>query len=96
MLRPYQLPSGAHLSVETEGQGFQANSPLTSIKMSNLLTPLVEFCDVALEQIRALAQQPEEIGLKIGVKIGVEGQVIIAKGTSEANIEVTLCFKRPS
>src|SRR5258708_31933209 len=94
MLRTYDLPSGAVRSVESDGSGFQANSPLDALKVSGLLTPLAEFCNVAMEQLQNLAHVPDQITLKMGIKIGLEGQIIVAKGKSEANFDVELTFKK--
>jgi len=96
MFQKLVLPSGDELSIETDaaGGGFRQNSALDNIDISKTLRRLAEFCDIAVTELQNLTRQPEQIELSIGVKIGVEGQIIIAKGTSEANLQVKLSFKR--
>ena len=43
-----------------------------------------------MKKINEVSQKPDEIEVKLGLKFSVEAGAIIAKTSSEGNIEVTL------
>jgi hypothetical protein len=49
-----------------------------------------------LHRLRAAEHVPDEIGVELGLKVGGETGLIIAKGTADATFKVTLAWKRPN
>ena len=47
-----------------------------------------------LNQLRSLAQPPDEVQVEFGVKMGVGSGAIIAKISTEANFKINLTWKK--
>jgi len=47
-----------------------------------------------IHQIASIPQSPDEVECKIGIKFNVEAGVIIAKTSTEGNMEITLKWKK--
>ena len=47
-----------------------------------------------LQQLRSLAQPPDEVAVEFGVKMSAESGAIIAKASGEANFKINLTWKK--
>jgi hypothetical protein len=54
-----------------------------------LLKPLTRAVGAAVAEIG-----PHEVAIQLGVKITTEGNLVLVKGTAEANLTVTVTWKR--
>ena len=49
--------------------------------------------EVAFQQFRKMAQRPDEIELKLGIKLSASAGVLLAKTTTDANVTVKLVWR---
>jgi hypothetical protein len=54
-----------------------------------MLKPLTRALGVAVAEIG-----PDEVGIELGVKITGEGNLVVVKGTAEANLTVKVTWRR--
>jgi hypothetical protein len=47
-----------------------------------------------LDQLRSLAQPPDEVEVEFGVKMSAEAGAVIAKAATEANFKINLTWKK--
>jgi len=47
-----------------------------------------------LQQLRSLAEPPDEVAVEFGVKMNAETGAIIAKASTEANFKINLTWKK--
>lgn len=66
------------------------------LSMSAALEPVLVMLDSMLRKFRTAAQQAQEIELSLGLKVGLEGNVVVAKSSAEANFEVRLKYRLDS
>ncbi|MGW3938142.1 CU044_2847 family protein [Streptomyces phaeochromogenes] len=48
--------------------------------------------DAVVTSTRSLAEPPESVTVEFGVKLTAEAGVVVARGTTEANFTVTVCW----
>jgi hypothetical protein len=52
--------------------------------------------ETVVDRFRSLSRPPEELTLELGIKLSAEAGAVIAKTSTDANIKVTMSWKRPS
>ena len=62
-------------------------------KFEEVLEKIQKISNRIIQNIRSIEMSPDEIECKFGVKFLAETGVIIAKASTEANIEITLTWK---
>jgi hypothetical protein len=100
-IRHFTLPSGKVVEVEVasdrkDGLVEAGASDLAGAIASGAAAGFVqsfaasiEITELALQGLLERATRPEEVSITLGLKVGATGNVIVAKGTAEANITVT-------
>ena len=63
--------------------------------LSSSLDTVMPALSMILHRLQTAARSPDEIGIELGLKVGGETGLIIAKGTAEATFKVVLTWKRP-
>jgi hypothetical protein len=85
------IPSGLELAANQPAAGpLIARAPETVQAALDELTPAINATTERLKGFKA-----DEVTVEFGLLLGIEGGVIIAKGTAEAHFNVTLTWKRP-
>jgi NTP-dependent ternary system trypsin peptidase co-occuring protein len=98
----FPLDGGGSVRVEVAPVG--AIAPAGSAKVVALaqrslqeaLEPIRLVATGVLEKISDLAEAPSKVGVDFGVKLSVEGGMVVARGTAEANFVVKLEWARPA
>jgi hypothetical protein len=93
-------PGEASIEIEVDPalapEGFRQTSGLTLkptiADAERFLEPLPRLVGAVLDRIKSSVQNPKEITITLGLKFGLEGQVIIAKGTAESNLVIELKY----
>ena len=68
---------------------------LAQRSLQDALEPIRSVSAGVLETIKDLAESPSKVGVDFGVKLSVEGGLVVARGTAEANFVVRLEWARP-
>lgn len=63
------------------------------LSMGAALDPVMVMLDSMLTEFRKTAQQAQEIELSLGLKLGLEGNIVVAKSSAEANFEIRLKYR---
>jgi len=96
----FELPSGAVIHVEAEptdsDRGYRSASGLQDtirkLDVRALVEPISNLLDTVLKRFLESHNAPSEITITAGVKFGAEGQFIVAKGTAEANLSISVKY----
>lgn len=90
----------AYVEVSTLSLGSEGYAEASALPVSeNLLSSLAlvrPIADAVAKQLGSLAIWPDETSCEIGIGFSIEGTAFIAAGKAEANITVTLVWKRPA
>lgn len=64
--------------------------------LQEALDAIAAFAKAAGGRLRALAElaSPDEVSIELGVTIGAEAGVVFTSGSAEANLSVTMTWKR--
>lgn len=62
--------------------------------LSDAFAKLEPALDLIVSRLRQAARRPDEITVDFGLKIGGETGLIFAKGTAEANLSVSVTWRR--
>lgn len=95
-----RLPSGTVLAVETSapadaalGPASIGDGPGATIDLARDVLPgLSELAEQVVGALEAAA--PSTVGIEIGVKLGGKTGFILAEGTAEASLKLTLTWNR--
>jgi hypothetical protein len=69
---------------------------LAGQSLQKALDPIQPIADCVLEKLRGLVESPDRVSVEFGVKLSAESNVIVARGTAEANFVVRLEWSRPT
>ena len=100
----FPLKNGGFLAVEVDaaeapGRVMRGSTPADVLTAaSNTFEAALENVRAAAEgilnELRSLAQPPDEVAVEFGVKMSAESGAIIAKLTGEANFKINLMWKK--
>jgi hypothetical protein len=104
-LAQFPLKDGGSLFVEVDGaerspgrvmRGSAAAEAIdkASDTFESALENVRSAAEGILEQLRSLAQPPDEVAVEFGVKMSAETGAIIAKASGEANFKINLTWKK--
>ena len=97
----YTLPNKSTVQFEVDpkvvGDGYSQASTVGAVSgqllsLDQALNPIIEMLDSVVKRFRDTVGSPASIDVAIGLKIGAEGNFIVAKGSVEGNISVTLKY----
>jgi hypothetical protein len=74
--------------------GAQTDVATAPFSLASSLDQVLPALSTILAKLRKAEQAPDEIGMKLGLKVGGETGLIFAKGTAEATFEVSLTWRR--
>ena len=63
-------------------------------KLESAMNVIKAVGDNVIQTAKSIAQHPDELEVKIGLKFSVEAGAIIAKTATEGNLEVTIKWKK--
>ncbi|MCW6010470.1 hypothetical protein K1W54_38870 [Micromonospora sp. CPCC 205371] len=89
------------VEVDAESTGFQragtgAGTALPVTSFGSALAHARRAAEVALRQFTSMVDGPDEIELEFGIRFSAESGAIIAKATTEGNINVKLIWRAPA
>ena len=95
----FLLPSGAQIDVEAPrehrvGAADVAANSRGPIPFKAVIEPLGEFADLVFSEIQSRVRKPDSIELEFGASFKGQTRLVIVSGEAEANIKVTLTWKR--
>ena len=104
-LAQFPLKSGGFLVVEVgdgqapggrtmRGSGAEDALAKATDTFESALDKVRSAAEGILNQLRSLAQPPDEVGVEFGVKMSAESGAIIAKASGEANFKINLTWKK--
>jgi Trypsin-co-occurring domain 1 len=97
--------SGAVVLVEADRGDIAGGLVLASPQPGEAAAKAVRSLASSLEQLepvlrtvkeKLVASAPEHFTVEFGVKLGGETGIIVAKGTAEVNLKITMTWDRPS
>ena len=97
----YLSEDGSEIQVEIDtamtGSGYAQASVAGQLAakllpLGEALNPVVEMLDSLVAKLRTAAGNPKGVEIKVGLKFGVDGNIIVAKGSAEGNLEVKLTY----
>lgn len=65
-----------------------------STKFNKALSPIRQVASNVLNQLRDIAQSPDEVTIEFGLKLNFEAGAIITKASTEGNIKVSIKWKK--
>jgi hypothetical protein len=95
--------SGASVLVETDPEDIKGGLKLASPKPGQAAAKATQSLSASLEQLEPVlrtvknklaAAAPEHFAVEFGVKLGGETGIILAKGTAEVNLKITMTWNR--
>src|SRR5882757_10266135 len=101
----FPLKNGGFLAVEVDGMDGPGGRVMRSSTSADALSEASDTFEAALEKVRSaaegilnqlrnLAQPPDEVAVEFGVKMSAETGAIIAKASGEANFKINLMWKK--
>jgi hypothetical protein len=104
-LAQFPLKDGGVLVVEVDAPASSAGRVMRGSTSEDALAQASDTFESALkmvrtaaegilDQLRSLAQQPDEVAVEFGVKMSAESGAIIAKASGEANFKINLTWKK--
>jgi Trypsin-co-occurring domain 1 len=100
---PMDGDDGPTLLVEVDRSDIPGQLVLASPKPGEAAARAVKSLSQSLEQLepllrsvrdRLVASQPDHFSVEFGVRLGGETGIIVAKGTTEANLRITMTWDR--
>lgn len=85
-----ELPQDDGLVLASNLSGVAARAVLSLEESIDRLTPMIS---AVTERLRAVA--PHDLTVEFGIKLGGETGVILAKGTADVNLRVSMTWQRP-
>jgi len=88
----YLTESGKVVAIEIDpADGFtQASSDDTPGRIQQAIAPALEAAEAVLEQVRRMS--PDQVQVKLGVKVTGTATWVVAKASTEGNFEITLTW----
>ncbi len=65
-----------------------------TVAFEQALAKLKPMCAAIVRQIRDAVEQPEEFSVEFGVKLNAEAGVIVASTAAEANLKISIKWKK--
>ena len=65
-----------------------------SVAFEQALAKIKPMCAAIVRQVRDAVDQPEEIAVEFGVKLSAEAGVILTSTSGEANLKISVKWKR--
>jgi hypothetical protein len=104
-LAQFPLSGGGVVVVETDaadlsarrvmrGSGTEAVIATANATFESALQTVRAAAEGILNQLRSLAEPPDEVAVEFGVKMTVETGAVIAKASSDANFKINLTWKK--
>ena len=99
------VEAGGRLLVEADDGQLPRELELASVEPGEVAARANESLERSLDQLgpaigamvqRVKAMGPDEFTVEFGLTLGAECGVIVAKGSSEVNLNITLSWKRPA
>jgi Trypsin-co-occurring domain 1 len=97
----FPLDGGGQVCVEvstSEGPVMRGDSGAvvenSALAFDAVLGKLKPICSAIAKQARGLIDQPEEFAVEFGVKLTAEAGVIVASTAAEANLKVSVKWKK--
>lgn len=85
------------VEVEPEAGGFQPAAADGFVWAQQTFAQAMDearrAADVAFAQFRKMAQRPDEIEVKLGIRLSASAGVVLAKTTTDANVTVKLVWR---
>jgi NTP-dependent ternary system trypsin peptidase co-occuring protein len=92
----YALPDNEHLLVEVDvpdGYG-----PIDTaggfidvpLNIDRTISAVSRVAELISTKLKSLPQSPKELSIELGIKLSVEGSIIVAKGEAESNWKITM------
>jgi hypothetical protein len=75
--------------------GNRPDAAIAPFSLASSVDRIMPAISAILTRLRCADQAPDEIGMEVGLKIGGETGLILAKGTAEATFTVTLSWRKP-
>jgi Trypsin-co-occurring domain 1 len=76
--------------------GNRPDPATAAFSLSSSIDRIMPALSAMLRRFRSVEYAPDEIGIELGLKVGGETGLIIAKGTADASFTVTLAWRRPA
>ena len=98
------VDGGGRLLVEASGDDLPGGLELASLRPGEIVARAGRSLEQALDQVKPAmdavlgwlkAMSPDEVAVELGLVLGAETGVVVAKGTGEVHFSVTLTWKRP-
>jgi hypothetical protein len=104
-LAQFPLTGGGVVVVETDatdlsgrrvmrGSGTDAVIATANATFESALQTVRAAAEGILNQLRSLAEPPDEVAVEFGVKMTVETGAVIAKASTDANFKINLTWKK--
>jgi hypothetical protein len=104
-LAQFPLSGGGVVVVETDtadlasrrvmrGNGAEATIATANATFESALKTVRAAAEGILNQLRSLAEPPDEVAVEFGVKLSAETGAVIAKASTEANFKINLSWKK--
>jgi hypothetical protein len=101
-VQKYRLPSGQEILVEVDhevdlkpvrsGTRGLRSPDVPTLDPDCVIEPVLALVTASLNRLLLHTPKPNEIEFSAGIKLGVEGGVVVAKGSAEANLTVSLKY----
>ncbi|VWX50878.1 conserved hypothetical protein [Novosphingobium sp. 9U] len=97
----YVASDGSEIKVEVDptmvGSGYAQASSAGQIAakllpLGEALNPIVTMLDSLITRFRATAGNPTTVEITVGLKFGVDGNIIVAKGSAEGNLQIKMTY----
>lgn len=96
----FHVDDGVSITVETEpdANGFEPASAIDGFVWSQqtfaeAMDQARHAAEVAFAQFRKMTRRPDEIELKLGIRLSASAGVVLAKTTADANVTVKLVWR---
>ncbi len=63
-------------------------------KFEKALGPIKSIADSVINKIRQISDSPSEIVVEVGLKFNAEAGIVISKASTEANLKITMSWKK--
>jgi hypothetical protein len=75
--------------------GAQTDVAVAPYSLASSFDRVLPALTMILRKLRGAEHAPDEIGMKLGLKVGGEAGLIFAKGTADATFEVSVTWRKP-
>jgi hypothetical protein len=97
----FSLPDGGTIQAELaepSGQatrgGTRGDIPDPTMAFEAAMAKLKPICSAIVKQAKEMVEQPEEFSVEFGIKLNAEAGVVIAKTSAEANLKISVKWKK--